>query len=45
MFYAYTNDCRLYTLFSMSTNDAVSSIQMAIYDIREWYVASMLKPK
>ena len=38
----YADDCQLYTAFSMSTNEAVSSMQMAI-DIRAWYAANMLK--
>ena len=39
----YADDCQLYTSFSMSTNEAVSSMQMAIDDIRAWYAANMLK--
>ena len=39
----YADDCQLYTAFSMSTNDTVSSMQMAINDIRAWYAANMLK--
>ena len=33
-FHMYADDCQLYTAFSMSTNDTVSSMQMAINDIR-----------
>ena len=39
----YAGDCQLYTSFSMWTNEAVPSMQMAIDDIRAWYAASMLK--
>ena len=42
-FHMYADDCQLYTSFSMSTNEAVSSMQMAIDDIRAWYAANMLK--
>ena len=42
-FHMYVDDCQLYTSFSMSTNEAVSSMQMAIDDIRAWYAANMLK--
>ena len=42
-FHMYADDCQLYTSFSMSTNEAVSSMQMAIGDIRAWYEANMLK--
>ena len=41
-FHMYADDCQLYTSFSMSTNEAVSSMQMAIDDIRAWYAANML---
>ena len=39
----YADDCQLHTSLSMSTNEAVSSMLMAIDDIREWYAANMLK--
>ena len=39
----YADDCQLYTSFSMSTNEAASSMQMAIEDIHAWYAANMLK--
>ena len=42
-FHMYADDCQLYISFSMSTNEAVSSMQMAIDDIRAWYAANMLK--
>ena len=42
-FHMYADDCQLYTSFSMSTNEAVSSMQMTIDDIRAWYAATMLK--
>ena len=42
-FHINADDCQLYTSFSMSTNEAVSSMQMAIDDIRAWYAANMLK--
>ena len=42
-FHMYADDCQFYTSFSMSTNEAVSSMQMAIDDIRAWYAANMLK--
>ena len=42
-FHMYADDCQLYSSFSMSTNEAVSSMQMAIDDIRAWYAANMLK--
>ena len=42
-FHMYADDCQLYTSFNMSTNEAVSSMQMAIDDIRAWYAANMLK--
>ena len=35
-FHMYAEDCQLYTSFSMSTNEGVSSMQMAIDDIRAW---------
>ena len=41
-FHMYADDCQLYTSFSMSTNEAVSNMQMAIDDIRAWYAANML---
>ena len=40
-FHMHADDCQLYTSFSMSTNEAVSSMQMAID--RAWYAANMLK--
>ena len=42
-FHMYADDCQLYTSFSMSTNEAVSSMQMAIDDFRVWYAANLLK--
>ena len=42
-FLMYADDCQLFTWFSMSANDAVSSLQMAINCIRAWYAANMLK--
>ena len=36
------DDYQLYISFSMSTNEAVSSMDMAIHDIRAWYAAKML---
>ena len=42
-FHMYADDCQLYTSFNMSTNDAISSMQVAINDIRAWYAANMLK--
>ena len=43
-FLMYADDCQLYTSFSMSTNEAVvSSMQIAIDNIRAWYAANMLK--
>ena len=42
-FHMYADDCQLYTPFNMSTNDAISSMQVAINDIRAWYAANMLK--
>ena len=41
-FHMYADDCQLYTSFSMSTNEAVSSMHMAINDIRASYAANML---
>ena len=42
-FHMYADDCQLYTSFSMSTNEAVSSMRVAIDYIRAWYAANMLK--
>ena len=42
-FHMYADDCQLYSSFTMSTNEAVSSMQMAIDDIRAWYATNMLK--
>ena len=42
-FHTYADDCQLHTSFSMSTTKTVSSMQMAIDDIRAWYAANMLK--
>ena len=42
-FHMYADDRQLYTSFSMSTNEAVSSMQMVIDDNREWYAVNMLK--
>ena len=42
-FHMYADDWQLYTSFRMSTNEAVSSMQMAIGDIRAWYAANTLK--
>ena len=42
-FHMYADDCQLYTSYSMSTNEAVSSMQMVIDDIRVWFAANMLK--
>ena len=42
-FHMYADDCQLYTSFSMSTNEAVSSMQMAIDEIHAWYATNMLK--
>ena len=39
----YADDCQLYTSFTMSTSEAISSTQMSINDIHEWYEANMLK--
>ena len=39
----HADDCQLYTSFSISANETVSSMQMAIDDIRAWYAANMLK--
>ena len=43
-FHMYADDSQLYTTFSMPTvNSSVSSMQLAINDIRQWYAANMLK--
>ena len=42
-FHMHADDCQLYTSFSMSTHEAVSSMQMAIDDIRAWYAENMSK--
>ena len=39
----YVDDCQLYASFSMSTNEAVSRMQMAINAIRAWYAVNMVK--
>ena len=41
-FHMYADDYQLYTSFSMSTNEAGSSMDMAIHDIRACYAAKML---
>ena len=41
--HVYADDCQLHSSFSMSTNEAVSSMQTAIDDIRAWFAANMLK--
>ena len=43
-FHMYAANCQLYTSLSMSANEAaLSSMQMAIDDICEWYAANRLK--
>ena len=42
-FHTYAGDCQLYASFSMSTDEAVSSMLLVINDIREWYVENKSK--